>query len=47
MTKLDELVELRQTSHEAARKAVGPHISISLKNILVPTAADLRSALKT
>ena len=37
MTKLDELVELRQTSHEAARRSVGPRISMALKNILVPT----------
>jgi nucleotide-binding universal stress UspA family protein len=37
MTKLDELVELGQTSQEPARKAVGLQISISLKNILVPT----------
>jgi len=36
MTKLDELVELRQTSHEAARDLVSPRISIVLKNILVP-----------
>lgn len=37
MTKLDELVELRQTSHEAARRSVGPRISLALKSILVPT----------
>src|SRR3974377_125660 len=43
MTKLNELVESRQTSHEAARKAAGPQISISLKNILVPTDLSDRS----
>ena len=37
MAKLDELVELRQTSHEAARRSVVPRISMALKNILVPT----------
>ena len=37
MTKLDQLAELRQTSHEAARSSVGPQKSIAVKNILVPT----------
>jgi hypothetical protein len=37
MTKLDELVELRRTIHEAAPRSVGPRISMTLKNILVPT----------
>ena len=44
MTKLDELIELQHPGHAAARKGVSPRISISLKNILVPT--DLRDRAK-
>ncbi len=37
MTNLDELVELRQTSDEAAQDLASPQSSLALKSILVPT----------